>query len=239
MANGTDNLQDDRENRNLHFRSKEQKIEVSVFLFLIVPSMIMSFFLVKEGNVSFVLIALSIILRDLALVSLVLFFLWRNKESPEAIGWRFRNGLREAVLGAWLFIPFTFSAGLLETALHRIGFSAPATRLPLIAEKNTVELILAGVLVMVVALAEETIFRGYLILRFKNITANIAAAVLASAAIFSLGHGYEGSVGVITVAFMGLVFAVVYLWRQSLIAPMVMHFLQNFIGIVLLPLLGR
>ncbi len=37
---------------------------------------------------------------------------------------------------------------------------------------------------------------------------------------------------------MGLAFALVYLWRRSLVAPMVMHFLQDFIGIVLLPLLG-
>jgi membrane protease YdiL (CAAX protease family) len=89
-----------------------------------------------------------------------------------------------------------------------------------------------------VALAEETIFRGYLILRFKNITASTAAAVLTSAVIFSLGHGYEGSAGVITVGVMGVVFALIYLWRQSLVAPMVMHFLQDFIGIVLVPLLG-
>jgi membrane protease YdiL (CAAX protease family) len=37
---------------------------------------------------------------------------------------------------------------------------------------------------------------------------------------------------------MGLAFALVYLWRKSLVAPIVMHFLQDFIGIVLLPLLG-
>jgi membrane protease YdiL (CAAX protease family) len=56
--------------------------------------------------------------------------------------------------------------------------------------------------------------------------------------IFSLGHGYEGTAGVITVGMMGIVFAPVYMWRKSLVAPIVMHFLQDFIGIVLLPLLG-
>ena len=61
------------------------------------------------------------------------------------------------------------------------------------------EFLLATVLVIVVALAEETVFRGYLILRFKNVAANTSAAVLLSAVIFSLGHGYEGSAGVITV----------------------------------------
>jgi len=73
----------------------------------------------------------------------------------------------------------------------------------------------------------------------KAITASPALAALLSAAFFSLGHGYEGSAGVITVGVMGLVFALIYLWRQSLITPMVMHFLQDFIGIVLLPLLGK
>jgi membrane protease YdiL (CAAX protease family) len=238
MTTVISNDKDSGENHMLSHR-KEQTVEVSVFLFLIVPSMIISFFIVKQGSISFVLVALSSILRDLALVSLVLFFLWRNGEPLTVIGWRFKNAGKEAILGMWIFIPFFFGAGLLEKGLRMVGFTAPATPLPaLIAEKNTAEFLLAAVLVIVVALAEETIFRGYLILRFKNITASTAAAVLTSAVIFSLGHGYEGSAGVITVGVMGVVFALIYLWRQSLVAPMVMHFLQDFIGIVLVPLLG-
>ena len=98
-------------------------------------------------------------------------------------------------------------------------------------------MLLAGFLVVVVAICEEVIFRGYLILRLSEVTRSTAAGVLLSAFIFSLGHGYEGSAGVVTVGVMGLIFAVVYLWRGSLIAPMVMHFLQDFIGIVLTPIL--
>jgi len=97
--------------------------------------------------------------------------------------------------------------------------------------------LLASLLVIVVAAAEETIFRGYLILRLQAVTASPAAAVFSSVT-FALGHGYEGSAGVVTVGVMGLVLALVYLWRQSLVAPMVMHFLQDFIGTVLLPMLG-
>ena len=93
-------------------------------------------------------------------------------------------------------------------------------------------------MIVVVAFAEETIFRGYLILRFKAVTGSLPAAILLSAVVFSLGHGYEGSAGVITVGVMGLLFALVYVWRQSLVAPMAMHFLQDFISIVLLPILG-
>ncbi len=218
----------------------EQLVEVSVFLFLIVPSMVLSFFVVKQGTLGFVLVAIATILRDLALVSLILFFIWRNGESVNNIGWTFKNVWKEIGLGIGLFIPFFFTAAFFESALRLAGFSVPSTPLPsFMAARGPAESLLAIVLVTVVALAEETIFRGYLILRLKAITASPVAAALLSAAIFSLGHGYEGSAGVVTVGVMGLAFAFIYMWRQSLVAPIVMHFLQDFIGIVLLPWLGK
>ena len=218
----------------------EQLVEVSVFLFLIVPSMVLSFFAAKQGTLSFVIVAFASILRDLALVSLILFFVWRNNEPVTWIGWTLKNSRKEIVLGIVLFIPLTFGTGLLENGLRAMGLSIPSTPLPsFLAARGMAEFLLAFVLVVIVALAEETIFRGYLILRLKAVTAKPTAAVLLSAVIFSLGHGYEGSAGVVTVGVMGLVFALVYMWRQSLVAPIVMHFLQDFIGIVLLPLLGK
>jgi membrane protease YdiL (CAAX protease family) len=217
----------------------EQLIEVAVFLFLIVPSMVLSFFMIKQGNMSFMLTAVSVILRDLALVSLIVFFIWRNGEPIDRIGWTFKNGWKEAFWGLLLFIPFFYITAIFEHVLQAIGLSTPSTALPsFLTAKGTAESLMAFLLVIVVAVAEETMFRGYLILRFKAVTASPAAAVVLSAVIFALGHGYEGSAGVVTVGVMGLVFALVYLWRKSLVAPMVMHFLQDFIGIVLLPVLG-
>jgi CAAX protease family protein len=218
---------------------KEQVVEVAVFLFLIVPSMVLSLFVVRRGNLSFVLTAVATIFRDLGMVSLILFFLWRNGENVERIGWSFRRAVREAALGAALYIPFVFSAALLERGLLRLGLSRPATPTPsFLAASGGAEFLLAAVLVAVVAVAEETIFRGYLLLRFQTLLRSPALAVLLSSVIFSLGHGYEGSAGLVTVGVMGAVFAVVYLWRQSLVAPIVMHFLQDFLSIVLLPWLG-
>ncbi len=218
---------------------KEQFVEVSVFLFLIVPSMALSFFAVKQGSLSFVLVAFATILRDLALVSLILFFLWRNAEPINWIGWTFKNSWREISIGIGLYIPFFIASGFLERALQVAGLSVPSTPLPSMAAEGMGELLLAIALVAVVALGEETIFRGYLILRLKVITTSPTAAALLSATIFSLGHGYEGSAGVVTVGVMGVIFALIYIWRQSLVAPIVMHFLQDFISIVLLPLLGK
>ena len=228
----------DRHNGELS--RKEELVEVSVFLFLILPSMLLSFFVIKQGNLSFILVAFAAILRDLALVSLILFFIWHNREPIDGLGWKSRNAGQEIVLGMGLYIPFFVFVGLFESALKMAGFSSPSTPLPsFMTARGLGESLLAVVLVAVVALTEETIFRGYLILRLKAITSSPTVAALLSAAIFSLGHGYEGSAGVLTVGVMGFIFAFIYLWRQSLLAPIVMHFLQDFIGIVLLPWLGK
>jgi len=221
---------------SVHSSTKARLVEVHVFLFLIVPSMILSFFAVKQGILNFELVAIATILRDLGLVSLILFFVWRNDEPVNSIGWTFKNVWREIALGIGLYVPFFLATGLFERALRVAGLSIPSTPLPsFMAAKGMGEFLLAFVLVTVVALAEETIFRGYLILRLKAITERPAVAMLLSAALFSLGHGYEGSAGVITVGVMGFILALVYMWRQNLVAPIVMHFLQDFIGIILLP----
>ncbi len=219
---------------------REQYLELLVFLFLILPSLVFSFFAVRQGNMSFMLISSAAILRDLSLVSLILFFIWRNNEPAIAIGWTVRNIRKEIGIGLWLFLPFFFVTSVLEGLLHKAGLSVPSTPLPaLISEKGIAEFTLAFFMVITVALAEETIFRGYLILRFRAVTSSPAAAVLLSAVIFSLGHGYEGTASVVTIGIMGAVLGLVYLWRESLIAPIVMHFLQDFIGIVLIPLLKQ
>lgn len=217
----------------------QQLVEVLVFLFLIVPSMVLSFFVVRSGSLNFKFVAVSTIVRDLSLVSLVLYFLWRNGESLRSLGWDLKNWQKEAFLGLALFGPVFLGAGFLDDLLRQAGVPAPTTPTPAFFQvQGAGEIVLAFFLVVIVALVEETIFRGYLLLRFQAMPHHPFGAAVLSSVIFALGHGYEGTSGVITVGTLGLVFALIYLWRGSLVAPMVMHFLQDFIGIILPPLLG-
>ena len=217
-----------------------QLAEMLVFVFLIAPSLVFSFLVASLGAASFVLTASATILRDAALVCLILYFVRRNGEPVARVGWNFKRWPQEAALGFFLFVPMFYGAAWIEGALSRIGLSSPQKPLAsLIPRRSAGELALAAILVIVVAFAEETMFRGYLILRLNATTRSLFAAVIVSTAIFSFGHGYEGSAGVVTVGFMGLFFALVYIWRRSLVAPMVMHFLQDFIVIVLIPFLHR
>ena len=216
---------------------KVQTIELAVFLFLIVPNMAGSFFISSQTQVKFLFTALASIFNDLGLVSLVLYFIWRNREPVQQIGWTSRNLGREIAWGALIFIPVYYAANMLEAGLHQAGLSAPARTPSFLLANGSWNIVLAFFLVVVVAVAEETVFRGYLILRFKSATGRIGMAVLLSTAIFSIGHGYEGMAGILSVFFLGLVLAFVYLWRRSLVAPMVMHFLIDFTSIVVVALL--
>jgi uncharacterized protein len=217
---------------------KVQAVEVVVFLLLIIPSMVLSLFVIRQGQLSFVLTATATIFRDFGLISLILFFLWRNGEPVSRVGWTWNHPARELIIGMICFIPVFLGTTLLDRVLLRIGFSGPATPASFLKEQGSAEALLAVLLVAVVAVAEETIFRGYLLLRFLPLLRSTTASVLLSSAIFAVGHGYEGSAGLVTIGLMGAVFALVYLWRRSLVAPIVMHFLQDFLSIVLLPLLG-
>ncbi len=217
---------------------REQTIEVLVFLFLVLPSVALSFFAVRAGRIDFVLVAVATIFRDLGLVFLILFFLWRNGERFGDIGWSIRGKIGDVILGIVLFPFMVVGTSALEIFLHSLGFTSPATPLPTLKPSlNTFHLVLGTIFVAIVAISEETIFRGYLILRFRRSTQNVGTAVILSTLIFSIGHGYEGSAGVITVGAMGLIFALTYLWRRSLTLPITLHFLQDFMAIILLPML--
>ena len=222
----------------VRYRWWEQLFELFVFLALIVPAMVIGLFVKERTIVAFPVLAVATMANDLALFALIVFFLWRNGEGDARIGLTWKNGWSDVILGVFLFSVVFIVAGFLDAFLRRLGFSGPSTAMMKeLMPRGMWQVLLGVVLVTVVALAEETIFRGYLIHRLSNLTGSMVAAVIISSVIFALPHVYEGVAGAITVGVMGLMFALVYVWRGSLVAPIVAHFMQDFIGIVLLPVL--
>lgn len=90
---------------------------------------------------------------------------------------------------------------------------------------------LAVVLVVVTPVAEELFFRGYLYAALRSRWGR-PASLLVSAAVFSVFHFYIIQLLPIFVA--GLLFALLYEHRGSLVAPVVAHALVNGIVVVLL-----
>lgn len=218
---------------------KKEFFEFCVFLMLIVPSMTISFLTPDSGKetLGFPVLAISMIFRDIALTCLIVYFLWRDGEPLAGLGWK-GAGLRgEVALGAALFLPILYGDSMIEKVFEWFGLPSNMSQVPqFLSAKGPLEIVLACILVAVVAVAEETIFRGYLMLRLKDLTGSMTAAVIISSAVFALGHGYEGAAGVGAVFVLGILLALIYVWRKSLVAPVALHFLIDFLPLVLLPL---
>lgn len=88
---------------------------------------------------------------------------------------------------------------------------------------------------------EEFFFRAYLLRRLGQAGLPAWAAVALSTALFSVGHLYEGVLGVAVTAALGIVFSLVYLRRQNLHVIALSHGLYNTLALcaALLGPLGR
>jgi membrane protease YdiL (CAAX protease family) len=218
---------------------RQEAWELAVFLLLIVPSLVLSFAPSAQGTASFPLVAVATILRDLGLLALILLLIARAQQPLAAIGWVRDGAWLEVGLGLLLSIPVFVGTLVLQAVLRALGLSSPQNNAPGTTPSGAVwQVLLAIVLVFVVAVAEETIFRGYLILRFTRVLRSRGWAVVLSSVAFAIGHGYEGNAAVVTIGLTGLVFALVYVWRGKLIAPIVMHLVLDLIALVLVPLLA-
>ena len=217
---------------------RQQATELAVFLLLIVPSLVLSFAGTGGDHLSFPLVALATILRDLGLLALVLLLVARAREPLAAIGWVREGAGREAWWGLLLAVPTLIGTQLLQAALRAAGLSGPPPTDSAVTPRGSFgDLLLALILVVVVAISEETIFRGYLMLRFSRVLHSRAWAVVLSALVFAIGHGYEGGAAVVTIGLTGVAFALVYLWRRSLVAVVIMHFALDFVALVVAPAL--
>lgn len=167
------------------------------------------------------------------------------------LGWhRGRGVLREigsGIVGYLAGLPIYFGVFLLVLAGYAIseairraaaGPGKPPPEMPmpdnkvfdLLSHSSGWELALLATLIVVWApLVEESIFRGAL---FRHIRqrlpgwGGLTLTVILVAAAFALAHSYVIA-GVIMVATLGGVFALMREWRGSLIAPMTAHCLHN------------
>lgn len=209
---------------------RARALELGIYLLLIVPPMVLQWFVGPPTGPGLPVRVIGTLVTDGALVALALYLNWRSGEPLARVGWSPAGLGREVLIGVALFVPFAVVVAGIGWLLQTVGLPAGgAPEVP--AFHSPFEIAAVGVFAMIVAVSEETIFRGYLLLRLGELTGSKTFAVVLSALIFSLGHQYEGTAGMITVGGMGAMFALVYLWRGSLLAPIVIHFLQDFIAL--------
>ncbi|MEW5801848.1 MAG: type II CAAX endopeptidase family protein [bacterium] len=212
--------------------------ELMFFLSITFASLLFPAVFFCPDSCPFSITALITIFRNLGLTALIFFILTLRGEQPSLIGWTRKDLKKHVFWGIVTFPLFYFSVGEILDFFTHAGLShieeVPLSLMP----TGIWEIVLGGVLVLVVAFAEEIIFRGYLITRLEEITENPLISVLLSTLLFTIGHAYEGAAGMMAVGYIGLVFSLLFLWKKSLAMVIVLHFLTNFIPIVIAPILG-
>ncbi|HEX9256603.1 MAG TPA: type II CAAX endopeptidase family protein [Candidatus Angelobacter sp.] len=89
-------------------------------------------------------------------------------------------------------------------------------------------------------LFEEIIFRGYLQRQFSALGRHAVVGIVASAAIFGLGHGYQGARMMVVIGVFGAFFGILAHYRKSLRPGMMAHAITDSIaGIALFKLVTR
>lgn len=72
-------------------------------------------------------------------------------------------------------------------------------------------------------ICEEIVFRGYLQRQLATLTGKIGLAILIQAAVFAVGHAYEGVGAVLHIVLHGLVLGALAYWRGNIRAGIVQH----------------
>jgi CAAX protease family protein len=85
---------------------------------------------------------------------------------------------------------------------------------------------------------EELLFRGLLLTRLNAIFRNRAVAVIVSAALFGLVHSYQGLMGVVQTASIGLALGTISTLSRSLWPAILGHAAFNSIQLAILPLIA-
>ena len=94
--------------------------------------------------------------------------------------------------------------------------------------RSAAQLPLALALSVVSGYREELFFRSYLLTRLSQVGIPAAAAVAGTAALFCLGHLYEGIAGILVTAIQGVYLALVFLRFKNLHVNAFAHGLYNF-----------
>jgi membrane protease YdiL (CAAX protease family) len=102
--------------------------------------------------------------------------------------------------------------------------------------QNTTERLAFFALVVTVAVCEEILYRGWAQKLFEDVFGGLViAAILASAALFSIAHIYQGRRGLVATFIVGALFSGVRAWTGSLIPTVAAHFAADLAAGLLAP----
>jgi len=150
-------------------------------------------------------------------------------------GLRLRGfSVRELIGGRWasargVFVDFGLAFSiwglwtLIQLVWDRWMGPSHAASIQMLLPQGAVETILWIGVSVSAGICEELAFRGYFQRQFTALANTRWIALVLQAALFGIGHGYQGIEACAKITLFGLLFGVLALWRRSLRPGMVAH----------------
>ncbi len=178
----------------------EQVLTETSFLFI---------FMVSEATISLLFVTL---------------FLEARGESLAKIGWRKGNFRKEALLGLAI-VPILFCAtSLVGVFFHLALPQYVSTTNPLLELlRNKVDLLFFLTSSLYVGGFKEEVQRAFVLVRFERYLGGTTLGLILWSIFFAFGHHLQGIDKAAGAGVLGLLFGILYIWRRTLIAPMLSH----------------
>lgn len=195
----------------------------------------------SDGSLKIGFVAALSIADTVLLVGLMVILLVARGDRPSVVFLGARPVLREAQAG----VPMTFVAFLIAL-LVLLPIRALVPWLHTVAQNPLQDLIrtprdaaLFAVVVVVAGGVREELQRAFLLNRFERWLGGGTVGVVVASAVFGAGHLLQGADAAIATGLLGAFWAVVYLRRRSVVAPMVSHSGFNLLQLAQFVAIGR
>ncbi len=159
---------------------------------------------------------------------------------PTALGWRWGNWRYDALLGIGIGLALAVGFYAATRLLLRLGggrFYSPSI-LEILLPANRCEFWLVLLAFIPAVLVEELLFRSLLIGGLSPLATPLTL-VLAMGVAFGLLHSPQGVWGMAGAGLAGVIFGLLFVMTDSLIAPLVAHYTANSVQIGLAMRVGR
>ena len=170
-------------------------------------------------------ISLAILIGFNFITSLLLVFLFRklvDRKTVYSLGWDFSNHLSHAAVGFFVGIATIGLGTLVLIAMKNLQFTG--------WNIDVSDIGFALGLLILVAVAEELVFRGYILNNLMQ-SINKYAALLISSLIFALAHAANPNfswLAFINIFLAGCILGINYIYTQNLWYAILLHFTWNF-----------
>lgn len=176
-----------------------------------------------EGENSFNAIAILITMNFITGMLLVLFFRKViDRRSVYSLGWEFTHHYKDALVGLCAGIACIGAGTLILIAMQQLHFTG--------WDIDGWGLMISVVLLILVAIVEEMIFRGYILNNLLP-SVNKYKALILSSLIFAVAHGANpdfNGLAFINIFLAGLFLGINYIFTRNLWYAVVLHFTWNF-----------